>query len=108
MKVSYQCLVANSPTLLYQGNNLQALVVTNFLVSNSDAGNVNISIYLVPPGGSPGISNAFLITYKLAGNSFIQGSGGFVVQPTYAVYVEASTNHLVTASISGDLIAQAS
>ena len=107
MKVSYQCLVADSPTPLYTGDNIQTLVVTSFVVSNSDNGTIDISIYLVAPDGSPGISNAFLTTYKLAGNSFIQGAGGFVVKPKYKVYVEASTNNKACASISGDLLASA-
>jgi hypothetical protein len=104
MKVSFQVVCGNAPTLLYQGNNLQTLVVTNFIVSNSDAGNANISIFLVAPGASPAITDAVIHLVKLSGNTYIQGNGGFVVPPKYAVYVQSTTNNLVIATIGGDLL----
>jgi hypothetical protein len=104
MKVSLQTVVGNSPTLLYQGNNLQTLVVTNFIMSNADAGNANVSIFLVAPGTSPAITDAVIHLVKLSGNTYIQGNGGFVVPPKFAVYVQSTSNNLVVATIGGDLL----
>lgn len=106
MKVSYQCIAGSSPTVLYQGNNLQTLVVSSFIISNSDAGNINVSIFLVAPGGTPSIGNAVVYLVKLAGNSFQQGGGGFVVPPQYSLQVQASGSNVVVATIGGELLTQ--
>ena len=103
MQVTYQCVVGNSATLLYQGNNLQTFITSRFILSNSDTGTTNASLYLVPPNGTPSINNAVIYLYKVASNSFVEGQGGFVVPPKYSLWATATSGNIVVATVSGEL-----
>jgi hypothetical protein len=106
-KATFQCLCGNSatPTLLYKGDFIQTFQVEHFILSNSDNGNANVSVYLVPPGASPAIANAVIHLVKITGNSYIEGAGGFIIPPQYSVYVQSTTNNDVVATMSGTLSA---
>lgn len=105
MQATFQAVVSNSPVVLYQGDNLRTLVISRFILSNSDNATENVSVYLVPPGGTASINNAVIHLVKLAGNSYLEGQGGFVVPPKYSVQVQAASPALVVATVSGDLSA---
>lgn len=96
-------VAGGSATLLYSGDPIRTLIADSFIISNSDAGNANVSLYLVKPGDSPSINNAVVHLVKLAGNSYIQGNGGFVVPPSYKVYVQSTSTNLVIATLGGTL-----
>lgn len=103
MQATFQAVISNVAVVLYQGDNLRTLVVTRFILSNSGNNPENVSVFLVPPGGTPTINNAVIHQVKLSANTYIEGQGGFVVPPQYSVQVQCTDPAVVVATLSGDL-----
>jgi hypothetical protein len=111
VKVSYHLYdtPANAAQKIFQSDNIQSLVVSNFLISNLGNANAAVSVYLFPPKVVPTNTSAdnvygVILGYSLSANNYIEGHGGFVVLPGgYSVWVNCDKGNAAVFSISGDL-----
>jgi hypothetical protein len=106
IKATYQVFdtASGPPVLLVKTDNIRTFVVTDFIISSSSGNQTTVSVFLVPPGGVAAQSNAVLNGYKIAANSYIEGKGGFVLQPGgWAIYVSCDTGSACSFTVSGDL-----
>jgi hypothetical protein len=106
VKVTFQTFdtSAGPAVQLMKTDNIQTFEVTNFIVSSQSGGSTTVSIYLVPPGGVAGNTNAVILGYKLGANAFIEGHGGLVVPPGgWAIFVSCDTGSACVFTVSGNL-----
>lgn len=103
MFATYQVVAGVNPTVLYKGDNIRTLITSRFIISNSDSGNDKVSVYLVPPNGVAAITNAVIYQYQISQFNYIEGVGGFVVQPGWSLQVQCTTGGVLVCTISGEL-----
>ena len=104
MLKTFQAVATLVPATLYQGDNIQTLVVLRFIIANTDTNNQDfVNVYLVAPGGTPALTNAIIANVKIAAGTYIEGSGGIVVPPKWRIMVSSNNNPLIICTMSGEL-----
>ena len=81
-------------------------MVSLFTVSHGAGGNETLTLYSVPPGGTPSASNALLYQVNVASNSYFEIREGWVIPPGNSVQMQSSPATTVVMNISGQLIGQ--
>lgn len=107
MKITYSIYdpAGGTAKQLLVTDSIRTFVTSRFLLSTSTANKTTLSVYLVAPSAAPNPTNALLLNYQLAGNSFLEGQGGFVVPAGgWAIWVSCDTGNGAVFTVSGDLI----
>ena len=96
-----QAAITTSAATIYTAPKLTLTAIQNIIVVNTTGSSATYSIYLVPPAGTAGTSNAIFYSSTLAANTTFSLSCFQILSAGWTVQVQASTTGL-TATVSGN------
>jgi len=101
IKLANPIVLTATPSVFYTCPANIATIVSSLSVANSSANTATFSIYFVPSGGSPGLSNVIIPSGSLPGFSLANFSLGQVMTAGDKIYAEASVANVLTLHGSG-------
>jgi len=85
-----QAAIGTALATLYTVPVASTLLIKDFDICNTTAAAINITVYLVPSGGTAGANNTIVPTYSLPANALMQWAGTQVLNVGDFIQVIAS------------------
>lgn len=101
IKLANPIVVGITPSIFYTCPANVSVIVTSISVANSNTTDSTFSIYFVPSGGAPGLSNVMVPSGSLPANSMANFSLGQVMTAGDTIQAVANVANVITLHGSG-------